>query len=121
MMGNFLTTLGNTPDEDKAMFSELGLNVAAHPDNGANPRPDNRSGWLEGETPDLVGEMLTPPTAGGAAGSADTPPLTVRLWDPTTQLKFAAKRSVPPRPDGAPNSGQGRETREAAARRANAA
>ena len=28
MMGNFLTTLGNTPDEDRAMFEELGLNVA---------------------------------------------------------------------------------------------
>src|SRR6201997_3954303 len=39
MMGNFLTTLGNTPDEDKAMFTELGLNVTAHADNGANPRP----------------------------------------------------------------------------------
>src|SRR6195256_831324 len=46
MMGNFLTTLGNTPDEDKAMFAELGLNVAPQPDNGANPRPDNRAGWL---------------------------------------------------------------------------
>ena len=54
MMGNFLTTLGNTPDEDKAMFTGLGLNVAAHADNGANPRPDNRSGWLEGETPDVL-------------------------------------------------------------------
>jgi biotin synthase len=113
MMGNFLTTLGNTPDEDKAMFAELGLNVAAHADNGANPRPDNRSGWMEGETPDLVSAALEPPA------QADPPALTVRLWDPTTQLKFAAKRSVPPRPDGALNSGQGRETREAAARRAN--
>src|SRR6202034_1835551 len=46
MMGNFLTTLGNTPDEDQAMFEQLGLNVARQPDNGANPRPDNRSGWL---------------------------------------------------------------------------
>src|SRR5918998_3154448 len=35
MMGNFLTTLGNTPDEDRTMFEELGLNVARHPDNGA--------------------------------------------------------------------------------------
>src|ERR1700757_2505095 len=76
MMGNLLTTLGNTPDEDKAMFEDLGLNVAAQPDNGSNPRPDNRSGWLAGETPDLVGAAL-----------ADEPPaeLIVRLWDPTTQ------------------------------------
>ena len=51
MMGNFLTTLGNTPDEDRAMFEDLGLNVARQADNGANPRPDNRSGWLEGDTP----------------------------------------------------------------------
>src|ERR1700737_726866 len=58
MMGNFLTTLGNTPDEDRAMFEELGLNVAPQADNGANPRPDNRSGWLDGETPDLVARVL---------------------------------------------------------------
>ncbi|HTX45373.1 MAG TPA: biotin synthase BioB [Solirubrobacteraceae bacterium] len=91
MMGNFLTTLGNTPDEDRSMFSDLGLNVARQPDNGSNPRPDNRTGWLAGETPDVVSETL------GAE-------LEVRLWDPSTQLKFAAKRSVPPRPDGAPNT-----------------
>src|ERR671916_741307 len=51
MMGNFLTTLGNTPDEDRAMFENLGLNVARQPDNAVRPRPDNRSGWLEGQTP----------------------------------------------------------------------
>src|SRR5688572_26796486 len=62
MLGNFLTTLGNQPEEDRAMFEELGLNVARQPDNGANPRPDNRSGWLDGETPDparnVVDEFL---------------------------------------------------------------
>ena len=31
--------------------TEHGLNVARQPDNGANPRPDNRSGWLDGEAP----------------------------------------------------------------------
>src|SRR5438128_2569920 len=51
MMGNFLTTLGPEPEDDRAMFQELGLNTARQPDNGSNPRPDNRSGWLEGETP----------------------------------------------------------------------
>ncbi len=50
MMGNFLTTLGSTPEEDRELFAELGLNVARQPDNGANPRPDNRAGWLDGET-----------------------------------------------------------------------
>ena len=58
MMGNFLTTLGAEPEQDRAMFEELGLNVARQPDNGANPRPDNRSGWLDGETPDVVEELL---------------------------------------------------------------
>jgi biotin synthase len=94
MMGNFLTTLGNTPEEDRAMFEDLGLNVAAQPDNGANPRPDNRSGWLEGETPDVISETLA---------SSPRVTLDVRLWDPSIQLRFAAKRHVPRRPDGAPN------------------
>src|SRR5882672_11028412 len=58
MMGNFLTTLGNEPEADREMFEELGLNVARQPDNAANPRPDNRSGWLAGETPDVVEELL---------------------------------------------------------------
>ncbi len=95
MMGNFLTTLGNTPEQDRAMFEQAGLNVARQPDNGANPRPDNRSGWLEGQTPDLVSAALA---------QAPAPVLEVRLWDPSAQLRFAAKRAVPPRPDGAPNT-----------------
>src|SRR5205809_3451917 len=49
MMGNFLTTLGSTPEYDRSMFTDAGLNVARQPDNGANPRPDNRSRRLEGE------------------------------------------------------------------------
>jgi biotin synthase len=103
MMGNFLTTLGNTPDEDRAMFEDLGLNVAAQADNGANPRPDNRSGWLDGDTPDLVSAVLAAP--------AETEPaaLNVRLWDPSAQLRFATKRSVPRRPDGAPNASRAGE------------
>jgi biotin synthase len=96
MMGNFLTTLGSTPEFDRELFSDLGLNVAPQPDNGANPRPDNRSGWLDGETPDVVGEHV--------AAEAPPPALEVRLWDPSKQLRFAKKGSVPPRPDGAPNA-----------------
>src|SRR5438067_5059018 len=64
MMGNFLTTLGAEPAEDRAMFEQHGLNVARQPDNAANPRPDNRSGWLSGETPDVIDELLD----GAAAG-----------------------------------------------------
>jgi biotin synthase len=126
MMGNFLTTLGAEPEEDRAMFEALGLNVACQPDNAANPRPDNRSGWLSGETPDIVGAVLDevavagqPPPGrlesgvtirsgpGGVPNhsSEDEPRsgLNVRLWDPSTQLRFRAKREVPRRPDGAPN------------------
>ena len=89
------------------MFEELGLNVARQTDNGVNPRPDNRTGWLDGETPDLVGFALEAETPAQPAG------LDVRLWDPAEQLRFSRKRQVPPRPDGAPNTGQGRLTREA--------
>jgi biotin synthase len=95
MMGNFLTTLGSEPEHDRAMFQELGLNVARHSDNGSNPRPDNRSGWLEGQTPDVVEEHLR------TVADEDGVDLNVRLWDPSTQLRYRAKRSVPPRPDGA--------------------
>lgn len=97
MMGNFLTTLGNTPEQDREMFEDLGLNIERQDDNGTNPRPDNRSGWLEGATPDPVGAYLDAATP---AGPVD---LEVRLWDPSTQLRFAKKRRVPPRPDGTPN------------------
>jgi biotin synthase len=97
MMGNFLTTLGNEPEQDRAMFEQQGLNVARQPDNAANPRPDNRSGWLAGETPDVVEELLE------GASPAEQVDLQVRLWDPSTQLRYRAKRAVPPRPDGAPN------------------
>ena len=64
------------------MFEDLGLNVARQPDNGSAPRPDNRSGWLEGETPDVVEELLDAPV----------PEVEVRLWDPSTQLRYAKKQ-----------------------------
>src|ERR1700712_5490489 len=74
MMGNFLTTLNADPADDRAMFTDLGLNVGRHGDNGSNPRPDNRSGWLEGDTPDAASADR------GAAPGAEG--LEVRLWDP---------------------------------------
>ena len=97
MMGNFLTTLGSTPEEDRSMFTELGLNIGRHADNGSKPRPDNRSGWLDGETPDVVEEFLDTRGAAEAAG------IEIKLWDPESQLRFAKKEKVPPRLDGAPN------------------
>src|SRR5881227_2915803 len=92
MMGNFLTTLGSEPEDDRAMFEELGLNTARQPDNGANPRPDNRSGWLSGESP-----SETP--LDRLVNRQDEAP----FWDPSRQLRHRPKSSVPPRPDGAPN------------------
>jgi biotin synthase len=112
MMGNFLTTLGAAPEEDRAMFEAHGLNVARQPDNAANPRPDNRSGWLDGETPDVLEEYLAPapadattcpPAPAGTTAERSPAGLRIRLWDPSRQLRYRAKRSVPPRPDGAPN------------------
>ncbi len=104
MMGNFLTTLGVDPGEDRASFEELGLNVARQPDNGANPRPDNRSGWLDGETPRTpVDELID--------SQADA-----NFWDPSTQLRVIKKKKdeVPAYPRPAVRScrrGLGRLTR----------
>jgi biotin synthase len=104
MMGNFLTTLGAEPRQDREMFTDLGLNVASQPDNASNPRPDNRSGWLHGQTPDPVARPLEgSDCAQGANRIADPPDdqqgsddggLRVRLWDPSTQLRYRAKRKV---------------------------
>jgi biotin synthase len=98
MMGNFLTTLGSEPDEDRALFEGHGLNVARWADNGANPRPDNRSGRLAGETPDVVeahvGADAERRSGQEAARGADEVDLKVRLWDPSTQLRYRAKRPV---------------------------
>jgi biotin synthase len=88
MMGNFLTTLGAEPAEDREMFSELGLNVARQDDNGANPRPDNRDGWLEGATPRTPVDELIDSQA------------EANFWDPSTQLRVIKKaRKPPPYPD----------------------
>jgi biotin synthase len=92
MMGNFLTTLGSEPEDDRKMFEGLGLNVARQPDNGSNPRPDNRSGWLDGETPRTpVDELIDSQTE-------------ANFWNPAVQLRHRKKTSVPPRPDGSPNT-----------------
>src|SRR5918997_6361396 len=92
VMGQLPTTLGNEPEDDRAMFEELGLNVARQPDNGSNPRPDNRSGWLEGETPRTPMDELI--------DRQDE----ANFWNPAVQLKRRKKDSVPPRPDGAANA-----------------
>jgi biotin synthase len=84
MMGNFLTTLGVEPAEDRAMFEGLGLNVSRQPDNGANPRPDNRSGWLDGDTPSTpIDELIDSQSE-------------ANFWDPSTQLRVIKKKGKPP-------------------------
>jgi biotin synthase len=83
MMGNFLTTLGSEPEDDRAMFEELGLNVARQPDNGANPRPDNRSEWLAGDAPATPIDELVDSQA------------EANFWNPAEQLRLR-KKSKPP-------------------------
>ena len=74
------------------MFEELGLNVARQEDNGVNPRPDNRSGWLDGDTPDTPIDALIDSQQ------------EANFWNPVVQLRHRKKSSVPPRPDGARNA-----------------
>jgi biotin synthase len=69
---------------------------------------------MSGETPDVLEDYLEPAAdgsevvtreaaAGASARSDSEDGLKIRLWDPSQQLRYRAKRSVPPRPDGAPN------------------
>jgi len=95
MMGNFLTTLGAEPADDRAMFEELGLNVARQEDNGANPRPDNRSGWLSGDAPETPMDELID-------SQADA-----NFWDPAKHLRVVRKRTKPPPYPSAGRSGEG--------------
>jgi biotin synthase len=93
MMGNFLTTLGAEPADDRAMFEELGLNVARQEDNGANPRPDNRSGWLSGDAPETpIDELID--------SQADA-----NFWDPAKHLRVVRKKHKPPPYPSAGRSG----------------
>ena len=63
------------------------------------PRQPQR---VDGRRDPRRGRRAARPTA--RADEPEPAPLAVRLWDPSTQLRFRAKRgSVPPRPDGAPN------------------
>ena len=98
MMGNFLTTLGNEPEEDREMFEELGLNVARQADNAANPRPDNRTRLDGGRDArrDRGADREPPPAE-----------LAIRLWDPVDPAALRAKRGRRA-PDGA---GRGDPTR----------
>ena len=94
MMGNFLPTLGAEPADDRAMFEEHGLNVGRQEDNGANPRPDNRSGWLAGETPSTPMEELVDSQS------------QANFWDPAEHLRVVKKTRKPPPYPSAPRAAE---------------
>ena len=94
MMGNFLTTLGNTPEQDRAMFEELGPERRAPARQRRQPAPGQpqRRG-SRARRRDVVDEFLDDWTPSGEVD------LTVRLWDPSTQLRYRAKdKAVPTDP-----------------------
>ena len=100
MMGNLLTTLGAEPEADLEMFGELGLNVARQPDNAANPAPTiAAAGWKARPPTSSPRISMAPSRRGRDSSSAGAAPeaidLQVRLWDPSTQLRYRAKRKVP--------------------------
>ena len=74
--------------------------MAPQPDNGSNPRPDNRAGWLEGETPDVVAAHV----------AAAAPALEVTLWDPVhaAALPQEVLRATPTRRQPEPRARVGR-------------
>ena len=96
-MGDFLTTLGNTPAQDREMFEAQGLDIARDPDKRREPatrqplRPPRRG------DAGIVEEFLDDYTP---SGDID---LSVQLWDPSSQLRYRARESRCRRPDGAPN------------------
>jgi biotin synthase len=94
MMGNFLTTLGAEPADDRAMFEQHGLNVGRQDDNGSNPRPDNRSEWLAGETPSTPMEELVDSQS------------QANFWDPAEHLRVVKKKRKPPPYPSAPRAAE---------------
>ncbi len=91
MMGNFLTTLGNTPERGPRQCSRTWASTWPRSPTTAPTRGPTtaRAGW-SGETPDLVAAAL--------ASAEPSPPRRLRsgCGIPRPQLRFAAKRAVPP-------------------------
>ena len=80
------------------MFEELGLNVARQPDNGANPRPDNRVRLARRRDPRRGRATRSPHPS--PSRSARGPALGSRL-----AASLRAQAHGPAAPDGAPNAG----------------
>ena len=90
-----------------------GLNMARQPDNGANPRPDNRSGWLEGESPqtpiDGWWTARPRPTSGIPPPSSATAPSARSHPAPMARPTAAAGTRVSSPPRSSPRSPGGPE------------
>ena len=95
MLGNFLTTLGNLPRRTTRCSRSTGSTSRRSPTTAPTRGPTTAGAGSTGETPDVVAEHV----------AAAAPALEVTLWDPSSQLRYRKKSSVPPRPDGAPNRG----------------
>ena len=100
MMGNFLTTLGSTPAEDRAMFDRPRAERRA---------PARQRRQRRGRTTARAGSTARRPTSSRSSSTRRRRPrrpgLEIRLWDPATQLHYRRRpRKPPPRPDGAANT-----------------
>ena len=103
MMGNFLTTLGYEPEEDRAMFEELGLNVARQEDNGATRGRTTARAGSTARRRRRRSTSLRTPGRGELLGPGHPAPA------PQEALGAA-------RPDGAPNRGRPRSSRPSSRR-----
>ena len=89
MMGNFLTTLGNEPEADRDDVRAAGAERRAsagqrrQPAAGQPLRAGSRRDARRGRRSCVTG-----------AAPAEAIDLEVRLWDPSTQLRYRAKRSI---------------------------
>ena len=98
MMGNFLTTLGNTPEEDRGMFTRS--------------RPEHRAASpttapTRAPTTARAGSTARPRTSSRRTSTRSPRPRRPgsrsSCGTRSRQLRYAKKGLVPPRPDGAPN------------------
>ena len=91
------------PADDRAMFTDLGLNINRFDGQRRQPAAGQPLG-LAGRRDVRRGRGL--PRRRSAAAAAG---IKITVWDPASQLRYAKKDTVPPRPDGAPNRWPGDE------------
>ena len=85
MMGNFLTTLGVEPAEDRAMFEELGLTSPASPTTAPTRAPTTAPAGSRARRPRTPIDELIDSQA------------EANFWDPSTQLRVIKKKGKPSR------------------------